>query len=72
MNKIVVQFGLLVFCISIVFFLQQGLMLEDVLLKSIVVFIIVTMALSIIALTFLKAINNTAKKKSDELDNNEQ
>lgn len=30
------------------------------------------MALSIIALTFLKAINNTAKKKSDELDNNEQ
>lgn len=69
MNKIILNVGLLSFFLSIIYFSQRGLSLEDVVLRSFAVFIIITLLLGILALTFLKAINKTAQKKSETLAN---
>lgn len=70
MNKIVLDIGLLVFFLSIVIFAQEGLMLESVLIKSLLVFVIITIMLSILAITFVKAINKNIHKKEELLNNN--
>ncbi|MBU2492251.1 MAG: hypothetical protein KJ571_06460 [Bacteroidetes bacterium] len=70
MNKIVLYFGLLVFFISIIIFSQQGLLIHDVLLRSIAVFIVVTIMLSILAIAFLKAINKATMDKEKHFDEN--
>lgn len=67
MNKIVLQIGLLIFCLSIVFFAQQGLPVADVILRSLVVFVFLTIMISIIAIIFMKSINQVALKKNKEL-----
>ena len=71
MNKIVSNFGLLVFFISIIFFTQRGLELEDILLRSFIIFIVVTLMLGILVLAFIKAINKASvqKAKSYNADN---
>lgn len=69
MNKIVIQFGLLVFFLSIIFFIQQGIVLEHVIIRALVVFIVVTITLAIIILTFMKAVNKTALKKDSDFNN---
>lgn len=70
MNKIVLYFGLLVFCISIIIFSQQDLQIVDVLLRSLVVFIVVTIMLSILAIAFLKAINKASVNKEKHFNEN--
>ncbi len=62
MNKIVLQFGLLVFFISIIFFSQKGFEILDVIVRSLTIFTVVTIMLSILALAFIKAINRTSQK----------
>lgn len=62
MNKIIFQFGLLVFFISVIFFSQKGFEILDVIVRSLTVFTAVTIMLSILALTFIKAINRTSQK----------
>ncbi len=63
MNKIILNVGLLSFFLAIIYFSQRGLLVEDVILRSFAVFIIITILLGILALAFLKAINKTAQKK---------
>lgn len=70
MNKIVLYFGLLVFCISIVIFSQQGLQIFDVLIRSFAVFVVVTIMLSILAIAFLKAINKASMEKDKHYNEN--
>ena len=70
MNKIVLYFGLLVFCISIIIFSQQDLQILDVLLRSLAVFIVVTIMLSILAIAFLKAINKASMEKDKHYNEN--
>ena len=70
MNKIVLQIGLLVFFVSIIFFAQRGLPIDQILLKSFMLFIFITIMLSIIALLIIKATRKTAYKKKDELVQN--
>ena len=70
MNKIVLNFGLLVFFISIIVYSQQGLQIEDVLLRSFIIFILVTVMLSILAIAFLKAINRASLEKGKNLNDN--
>ncbi|MBU1101667.1 MAG: hypothetical protein KKA84_14805 [Bacteroidetes bacterium] len=67
MNKIVLHIGLLIFCLSIVFFAQQGLPAQDVLLKSFVVFVFLTVMISILAIIFLRSINQAALKKNKDV-----
>jgi len=57
MNKILIQFGLLIFCFSLIFFSQRGMPLQDVVMKSFIVFISLTIALSVVVLFVQKMIN---------------
>jgi hypothetical protein len=57
MNKVLIQFGLLIFCFSLIFFSQRGMPLQDVLMKSFIVFISLTIVLSVVTLFVFKMIN---------------
>lgn len=70
MNKIVVQIGLLVFFLGIIFFAQRGLPIEQVLLRAFLVFIVVTIMLSILSIIVIKSINKALNKKKDGLAQN--
>jgi len=71
MNKILIQFGLLVFCFALIFFSQRGMPLQDVVLKSFIVFVAFTIVLSVVVLFVLKIVNKnetltTADSKKSE------
>jgi len=66
MNKIVLQFGLLVFSLSLIFFSRAGLPFETVILKSFFVFVFTTVLLSIVVLVFVRAINKESYNKNIE------
>ena len=68
MNKIVLNFGLLIFFLSMIFFVQLDYSLYDVILKSLIIFVVVTLITSVIVLVFIKAINKTAKLKKSNLN----
>ncbi|MDP2037292.1 MAG: hypothetical protein Q8S39_05765 [Ignavibacteria bacterium] len=70
MNKIVLQFGLLVFFFSIIFFTQRGLVIEKVLLNSFAIFILLTTMLSLIVIGLIKAINNNSLSKLGDISDN--
>ena len=57
MNKVLIQFGLLIFCFSLIFFSQRGMPLQDVVLKSFIVFIALTIVLSVVTIFVFKIIN---------------
>lgn len=59
MNKILIQFGLLIFCFSLIFFSQRGMPLQDVVMKSFIVFITLTIVLSVVVLFVFKMINKS-------------
>ncbi len=70
MNKIILQFGLLSFFVSIIIFSQQGLQLQDVLVRSFVVFVILTIMMSILVIVFIRFINKTSFDKQKEISDN--
>lgn len=63
MNKIILNIGLLIFFLSIIVFSQQGMLVEDVLLKSFIIFFVATLMLTVLALAFIRAINKTSIEK---------
>jgi hypothetical protein len=63
MNKIILNVGLLIFFISIIIFSQQGMLVEDILLKSFIIFFVATLMLTVLALSFIRAINKTSIEK---------
>jgi hypothetical protein len=67
MNKIVLQFGLLTFFFSIIFFTQRGMSLEKVLINSFAIFILLTTMLSIIVIGLIKAINRNSLNKLGDI-----
>ncbi len=70
MNKIILNFGLLVFSLSIIFFSRVGLSIEDVLIRSFLIFLAVTIMLSLVAIIFIRAINKASSEKNKELTQN--
>ena len=64
------QFGLLVFSLSVIFFSRIGLPVLQVLTRSFIVFVATTFMLGIIVIVFVNAINKTSYKKKEILDNN--
>jgi hypothetical protein len=70
MNKIVFQFGLLVFSLSLIFFSRVGLPVQQVLLRSFIVFVATTLMLGFIVMVFVNAINKASYKKKEIIDNN--
>ncbi len=63
MKKIIFNLGLLVFFISLIFFSRQGMLVQDILIKSFAVFFVFTFMLTILALTFIKAVNKLSNEK---------
>jgi hypothetical protein len=72
MNKIVFQFGLLVFSLSLIFFSRIGLPIQQVLMRSFIVFVATTFLLGIIVIVFVNAINKASYKKKELIDNNRE
>lgn len=70
MHKIVLQFGLLVFFLSIIFFSQQELGVLIILARSFVVFAVVTIMISLMILAFIKAVNKTSNDREEKLIEN--
>jgi len=68
MSKIIFNFGLLIFFISIVIFTQKGMMVQDVIIKSTIIFLVVTILFSVITLTFIKAINKAFGSKQNNIN----
>jgi len=68
MNKIILNFGLLVFFISVVVFSQSGMKIQEILLHSFIIFVAITTLTSIIALVFIKSINKTSSEKGKQLN----
>ena len=75
MNKIIMQLGLLVFFLSIVFFIQREIQIIEVLIRSAIVSVVLTIMITLLALAFIKAINKVAivrDTKEDILEENEE
>lgn len=70
MNKIVLQVGLLVFSLSLIYFGQRNISFIDVLVKSFVMFVSSTTTLAVITIIFMKSINKISSKKREEIANN--
>jgi ABC-type multidrug transport system permease subunit len=70
MNKIVLQTGLLIFSLSLIYFGQRNLEFTEVLLRSFIMFVASTLVLAIITLLLIKFINNVSVKKNAEMAKN--
>jgi hypothetical protein len=66
MYKIILNIGLLVFFLSIVYFSRLNVTIYEILFKSFIVFVVITIAANILALVFLKFVNNTSEAKSNK------
>jgi uncharacterized membrane protein len=66
MSKVLIQFGLLIFCFAFIFFSQREMPLYDALLKAFTVFIVLMIVVSVLALLVLKAVNRAPKVNSNE------
>ncbi len=64
MNKIVIRFGLLIFFLAVIYFTQREMSVSDVLLRSFVLFMVITVMVSVFVIAFMKAINKSDKNKS--------
>ncbi|MDP4172792.1 MAG: hypothetical protein Q8933_02380 [Bacteroidota bacterium] len=67
MNKIILHTGLLIFFISVIFFSQKGMALQDIIIRSLVVFVVSTIMLSILVLVVVRSINKTSLSKSKSI-----
>jgi hypothetical protein len=67
MNKIVFQIGLLIFTLSVMYFSRMDIAIEEILLKSFLVFFLLTFMLGLITILFMKSINKTSVEKTKEL-----
>ncbi len=56
MHKIVLNFGLLTFFISLIIFSQQNIPLEDVFFRAFAIFVVVTLMSGILVIVFFKAV----------------
>ena len=66
MNKIVLQIGLLIFSVSIIYYSSRNIPVEDILLRSIIIFFAFTLLTGLIVLMFMKSINKVSFEKNKE------
>ncbi|MDQ7817324.1 MAG: hypothetical protein RDU14_09915 [Melioribacteraceae bacterium] len=69
MNKIIFLVGLLVFFFSIIYFTQKGIGVEKVLFNSFMIFILLTVLLSLITIGLIKSINKNSFDKINSYSN---
>jgi len=68
MNKIVLQIGLLIFSISVIYYSSRSIPIEDILIRSVIIFFAFTLLTGVIVLIFMKSINKVSFEKNK--DNN--
>lgn len=66
MNKLVLNIGLLIFCFSIIFFSQRQLPVTEILFKSLIIFIITTVVLSIGAYILIKSFESNDEENQND------
>ncbi len=64
MNKIILHFGLLVIFLSLLFFSQQNIPIQDVLIKSFAIFIVITLMSGILVIVFFRSVSKMLYKKA--------
>lgn len=70
MHKIIFQVGLLIFFVSVIFFSQKGMAIQDIFIRSTIIFLVFTIMLSLLTLLFVKSINKAAlAKRKQYLEN---
>lgn len=67
MNKIIFQIGLLIFTLSVIFFSRMEIAVEEILMKSFLVFFLLTFMLGLITILFMKSISKTTVEKSKDI-----
>lgn len=70
MNKIIMNIGLLLFFLAIIFFTQRELPVQDVLLRSFAIFICGTAMLAVLGIIFIRSINKAALNKANKASEN--
>ena len=65
MNKIVLNFGLFVFFVSVIILSQSGIPLQDVLVRAFALFVVVTIMAGILVISFVKAINKMSERRQN-------
>ncbi|MFZ0452505.1 MAG: hypothetical protein WCE54_10910 [Ignavibacteriaceae bacterium] len=60
MQKIIIQIGLLFFFLAVIFFAKMGLPIQDVLLRSIILFLALTILISAVTLIFVRLLHKTS------------
>ena len=66
MNKIVFQIGLLIFALSIMYFSRMDIEIEEIILRSFLVFFLLTFMLGIITIIFMKSVSKSVSDKQRE------
>ncbi len=64
MNKVILNFGLLIFCFALIFFSQRGMPILDVLIKSSVVFVVLTIVVSVVTLFIIRFLSKSTTYNS--------
>lgn len=59
MQKVIIYIGLLVFFLALIFFSRLGWPFEIVLFKSFILFLVITIMISLLAIIFIKSVNKT-------------
>lgn len=70
MHKTIIQIGLLIFFLAVFFFTRMGMPIQDILLRSLVLFLAATILLSIIILIFYKSINKMSSNSDEDFSDN--
>lgn len=71
MNKIVFNFGLLVFCIAIIFFGLQKKNPVDTIIYSALIAVFVTILAALLLIVFIRSINRRLEEKAEEKMHND-
>lgn len=70
MNKIITNIGMIFFFLAVIYFAERDFPIQDVLIRSLVVYIFMTLMFGIIAMVFIKSVNKAVQKKSKEMVDN--
>jgi hypothetical protein len=65
-GSIIINFGLLVLCVSVIFYAQEGMPVHEVILNSLVIFVIVSILAAILVLAYFKTTRGAKASKKVE------
>ena len=70
MHKAIIQIGLLIFFLAVFFFTRMGMPIQDILLRSTILFLAATILITVVALIFFRSVNNISSDSSEEITEN--